>query len=347
MWPFGRAERRADATVQVVEDAVSQALGTGADAGELALAEAAAGLWERAIAGATVAPMSMALTPVSPPCLALAGRALATRGNAVFVIEVGEGVRLLPCSSWDVRGEADPATWRYRLDLIGPSGTMTVDRPSASVLHFRVGADAINPWRGRAPLRRSPLTAKLAGKLERHLTTGASVPAGLLIQLFGTPEQIKEWGPKLKRGGASIYPAGGATMSAADLVPRSRIEPANYGAKPSETAVTLRSEVGREVLSAFGVPPTLFAETGDGAGQREAWRRFWLSTIAPVGGVIEAELRAKLDPQASVEFPALRASDEDGRSRAASRRAAAFKTFRDAGIGRREALRLAGLDGAA
>ena len=59
--------------------------------------------------------------------------------------------------------------------------------------------------------------------------------------------------------------------------------------------------------------------------------------------VIEAELRDKLDSMAALAFPALRMSDEDGRSRAASRRAAAFKALKESGLSRDESLRLAGL----
>ena len=60
--------------------------------------------------------------------------------------------------------------------------------------------------------------------------------------------------------------------------------------------------------------------------------------------MMEAELRAKLDPEARISFPALRASDEDGRSRAVARRANALKTFLEAGLDREAALRLAGLE---
>ena len=59
--------------------------------------------------------------------------------------------------------------------------------------------------------------------------------------------------------------------------------------------------------------------------------------------MIQAELRLKLEASAEVSFEALRASDEDGRSRAISRRAAAAKTLSEMGIDRGEALRMAGL----
>lgn len=89
----------------------------------------------------------------------------------------------------------------------------------------------------------------------------------------------------------------------------------------------------------------LFAERGDGAGQREAWRRFRAGTVQPLAAVIQAEARAKLDPSGMFSLEAMRASDEDGRSRAVSRRAQAFKTVRDAGVKPKEARRLGGLEG--
>ena len=86
--------------------------------------------------------------------------------------------------------------------------------------------------------------------------------------------------------------------------------------------------LGQELAAAFGVSPSLFSPSGDGSGQRESWRRFWISTIAPIGRILETELRAKLDESASVTFEALRASDEDGRSRAVARRATAAATLK-------------------
>ena len=79
------------------------------------------------------------------------------------------------------------------------------------------------------------------------------------------------------------------------------------------------------------------------AASGEAWRRYWVGTVAPLTRMIEAECRDKLDPGATITLEALRASDEDGRSRAVARRASAFKTLVDTGMDRDEARRLAGL----
>ena len=350
MWPFSRTENRAsvrdvDATDALVAALQRQAAGTATDPDSLAVAEACAGLWERSLASATVTPpSSAALRPLTPILLAMIGRGLARRGDAVFLIGTNEdvGATLTPASSWNVRGDAAEDSWRYRLDLAGPSRTRTMDLPAASVLHFRMGADLQTPWRGRGPLRRSVATSSLAGEIERSFNAEAKLPVGRLLPLQGTPDQLAEITPGIREGGLLLVGAGQGGVG--EQVPSARYSVQGYGPNPSTAFEMLRSHVAEEIAAAFGVPPTLFNPGGDGAGQREAWRRFWIATVAPIGAMIEAELRAKLDPVAMVSFDALRASDEDGRSRAVSRRANAFKTFIDANVERGEAMRLAGLD---
>ena len=79
-------------------------------------------------------------------------------GKAVFLIDVDpvQGLTLAPSSSWDVQGGVLERDWIYRLDMIGPSGSRTVTRPAASVLHFRIGADSRAPWRGRPAAPEKP-----------------------------------------------------------------------------------------------------------------------------------------------------------------------------------------------
>lgn len=345
MWPFRNETRgAADATEARISAIEAEAHSPASDPEALGVAEACAGLWERSLAAATVAPASLALSPVSAAILALAGRGLARRGEAVFLIDTSEaGIRLVPAAGWDVRGGADPETWRYRVDLIGPSVTTTQNVAGQAVLHFRVGCDPRTPWRGKGPLKRGESTAKLAAKIETSATVEASMPIGRFLSIPLNPDQAQAQEKQLARTGAFVVTGVGQGTVTQDA-PNSRFSPVAYGPKPDQVLEALRTRAGQDVAAAYGVPPVLLASTGDGAGQREAWRRFWAATIAPLGSLIEAELQDKLDPAASVQFEALRASDEDGRSRAVSRRAAAFKTFTDAGLERAEAARLAGLD---
>lgn len=357
MWPFSRNRDRADiraeggglsATEITVEALQREARGQTVDSAALALAEGCIGLWSRALASATVQPASMALAPVLPPILALAGRMLATRGNAIFLIEIRSGRAMLhPAAGWDPRGGYRPESRRYRPTMSGPDGTRTVTVHGDAVLHFAVNATEAEHWRGRGPLWRSRATANLAAEIERQATKEAKINPLRVLQADmprgeNAGERRQQTDERLKAGGVLVLP--GLDMRGASAGERRAQQVLSIGPKPETAFEAMRARVMDDVCAAFGASPALFNPAGDGSGQREAWRRFWAGTVEPLGRLVEAELRAKLDPRARLSFAAMRASDEDGRSRAVSRRAAAFKTFMEAGIEREEALRLAGLE---
>ena len=66
------------------------------------------------------------------------GRSLIRQGEILFAIEIIKGrVELIPASSWDVTGEHDPTSWRYRLTLSGPSRLTTLSPvPNEGVVHI-------------------------------------------------------------------------------------------------------------------------------------------------------------------------------------------------------------------
>lgn len=251
----------------------------------------------------------------------------------------GTAVELVPVSAWDLYGGGSQArSWRYRLDFIGPTGSMTETLPADAVTHFRVGVDARTPWKGQAPLRRSPATAELAALIELSLANETRLPVTRLVPFqlqeggYGTAQDVAN---KVRQGGLVFY---------GDRQKGER-ETVKIGPHPDAVMAALRTDAGRDICAAFGVPPALFEARGDGSGQREAWRRFWAGTVQPLAATVQAELRAKLDPMAVVNLDAMRASDEDGRSRAVARRAQAFKVLKDSGISRGRAMRIAGLEG--
>ena len=340
-----RAEERA-ATGSKTKDEIARMdseARSGINADDLAMAEACAGLWERALASATTEPMTLPMQGINSMVLALAGRGLSARGEAVFLIMVdGDEVSLAPAGTWDINGDADPATWRYRVDLTGPSGTTSGTYPHDAVVHFRINADPRTPWRGKSPLKRAEATAKLAEAIEKSLTSEALLPVGRIAPYGGTPKQIAAYASNLVKGGITAWSASQTIPHGQE--PASRFSPQAYGPAPDQVMDALRTKTGFDICAAFGIPPALFESRGDGSGQREAWRRFWAGTISPIGKILEAEIKIKLDPDAVVSFEALRASDEDGRSRAVARRATAYKTYRDAGVEDGEARRLSGLE---
>ena len=79
------------------------------------------------------------------------------------------------------------------------------------------------------------------------------------------------------------------------------------------------------------VPPGLAFGTTDGTAAREAIRRWFHTSVSPVGRQVEAELRTKLEmPGLTLRFPALEAfaSDTVGKARTASLLVAAGEPVR-------------------
>ena len=95
LWPF-KTEHRASATDAIVNALISQASGASSppSAGDLAAVEAAAGLWSRAFASATVEPNTPTTSALSPGILAAIGRGLAVRGDVLMAIDFLDGVEL-------------------------------------------------------------------------------------------------------------------------------------------------------------------------------------------------------------------------------------------------------------
>ena len=362
-WPFRRQDRaekvtrdRQDENGIAAGDYVDQRLAWhwhyahGREA-RTAATETAANLFARCMASATVTPGSGPSQAVTPGIIGDAARRLVLKGEAVYAIEVRAGrVVALPTSGHIVElGGIDSDSWRYRVDLTGPSGNMVRDVGGAGVLHFVWHRAPHEPFTGQGPIDLAGASTELHSSIVATLDS-ASNPAlrgqavtvetiadgsrvALAIDDFAKARTILE----------RMYGAPGG-------LPLPMIPPGleigsldRNGATPAEVALLTATTEG--ILSSCGISPALFAATGDGSGQREAFRRLWATAILPLGKTMEEEIRRKLDPAASISFPDLRAQDEDGRSRAVARRANAFKTLRDAGVAEAEAKRLAGLGG--
>ena len=343
MWPFSRTERRqASYTDGVVEALLSRASGTHADVAATAAVEAAAGALSRAFASAEITPNSPATSGLTPDVLADIGRALIVHGEIVLILAVHEGqVRLSPAASWDVTGAANSATWRYRCDLAGPSGSVTLSRPSEGVVHCRYSTDPARPWVGVGPLERARLSGRLSAELEAALGDEASGTRGYVLPIPSDGQDssvadlrrdIGSLGGKTALVETAMAGWGDGRMAA----PRGDYEPKRIGASPPPSLATLRSDAAQAVLSACGVPVELVTP-GDGTGQREAWRRFLHGTVQPLAACVAAELGAKLDtPGLMLNFDRLFASDLSGRARA-------FQSMVGGGMAVDQAAGLAGL----
>ena len=363
LWPFARTEKRsatgggsqggAGFTDAVVRALLAQAAGEAtADPSATAALEAAAGSYARAFALAEVDPATPATRALTPGLLALMGRDLLRRGEFVHVIEVGSGgVRLQPGGSWDVRGGPDPLTWRYRVDVFGPSGNRTRHLPAAAVIHGRYSIDPARPWFGISPLGWAALTGRLHANLEDALSDEASGTRGHLLPVPQGPD-----GDEVDADGEPADPLADLRKDIAALrgrtvltettsagwsegreaAPAADWKPMRLGANPPPSLATLRTDSAQAVLAACGVSADLFV-AGDAAGQRESWRRFLHGSVQPLADLVAAELADKLDvPDLTLNFDRLFASDLSGRARA-------FGSLIKGGMDADRAARLAGL----
>ncbi|WBQ11433.1 phage portal protein [Hyphomonadaceae bacterium ML37] len=282
--------------------------------GELtATAQSCVSLWEHGLSLADVSGFDL-----DRQTLALAGRALALRGEAVFLIRED---RLIPAADWDL-ATRDGIPRAYRVSVSEAGGGVSMTALAGEVLHFRIGSDVAAPWSGTAPLKRSSLTAGLLHTLESALSdVYQNAPLGSQIVPFPeAPDTDLEAlgrgfrgrrGRVLLRESVHVTAAGGAAP-AQDWRPQD-VTPDLQRAMTKETLEAARSAI----LTAFGVLPSWFSSTAQGTLVREAQRHLAQWTLQPIAGGIAEEIERKTGQPVSLDVMApLQAYDAGGRARA-------------------------------
>ena len=340
MWPFAKMEHRESATDAIVSALISQAGGSSVPPSVEALGavEAAAGLWSRAFASATVEPQTPATIALTPSVLAAIGRGLAVRGEAVFEVEVNGALILTQASSWKVEGGTRPESWRYAVEMPLPSGKVAKRTlPAESVLHVRYATRPSKPWAGISPLGMADETRALATWIERRLAEEASTATSYVLPL---PEaaDVEALKADIKGGRGRLHIVGTTSTGWGDgtaAAPQRDWKSNRLGADPPEALGKLRSDVKNDIFGVYGIPSSIH---GTGGSARESYRQFLASTIQPLAKLVVEELAVKLDtPTLALEFTELRAADIATRARA-------FKQLVDAGMDAATAAALAGLD---
>ena len=302
--------------------------------------ESASGLVGRSFAAAGVTGDAMYTRALNPSIMELIGRAVVRRGEIVLYLDTShDGLSLIPVSTHSVDGNFHPSSWSYDLSLPGPGQLTSVAPVQADgVLHFRMNCDPETPWRGRSPLTVARAVADLLSSVSNYLIEESNAPRGqfLATPVDGADETISELKADIKTAAGAVLMVESMTNDF-DQGGRSAGEwktqhfGPSLGAGTVETARMARSEA----LGALGLNESLFS-AADSAALRESWRLALFSVIAPMGEIVQSELRAKLDPSVTLSWTELRASDLAGRARA-------FQSLVNGGMALDEATQVAGI----
>lgn len=286
--------------------------------------EACAGLVGRAFAAADVSGPDRIIAALDPALMNLIARALIRKGEVLLAIDVdGSGLHLSPAASHDVQGGVRPGSWEYRLHFAGPEKQKTTRLvEAAGVVHLRYAADPETPWRGVGPLQVAQLAGRLSAETVAALADEASGPRGQIMPLpvGNDPDDEDDPTAQLKtdlaRLKGSLALVEGGDWGSADASKMASWDKKRIGADPPQSLINQADLASREIYAAVGINPAIFTDS-QGTAAREAWRQALFGLIAPLGRIVQHELRDKLDaPDLSIDWTELRASDISGRARA-------------------------------
>ena len=278
---------------------------------------------------------------ITPELLGFIGASLIRHGEAVLWIRVRSGrLELIPVASYDVRGDAYPETWRYQIELQGPSTITRVVARETDVIHPRFSFEAARPWRGVGPLQRASIAGRLSAEVSAALADESSMTRGAVLPMPTRGDGVPELKADLKRlkGRVAFVEAHDSTGYG-----DSRKTPGSagwdlkrIGADPPVALVKLADQAFREVVAACGVNPGLVSDS-DGTALRESYRQAVHSVVTPLGVLVAAELTEKLGTDIQLDFSRVMSADIQGRARS-------LRSLTEAGVALPRALELAGFE---
>ena len=306
---------------------VSSGSGVIADASVVGALETCVSLYARSFLLADITPKNSRTATITPTLLSSIVRNILRHGESLHLLSVTPegGLVLTPCSSWDVSGNYDPASWVIRADLAGPSMSSSITAPYDSFLHIMYAYRAGMPWKGVSPLAWCPDTAQLMAGLERRLSEESCAPISHILPIptdGGADGEDDDPHAALKQ---DLRLGGGRTLllestaagwgDGRGAAPQRDWKSSRIGSSPPSAVTALREDAISSIMSALGCPPSLFLANSDGTSQRESLRR-WLHTSAlPTATLISTQLGAALDVDIKIGLDRILASDLSGRSR--------------------------------
>ncbi|WP_428927869.1 phage portal protein [Marinibacterium sp. SX1] len=295
-------------------------------------------LWESGIALADVEGTSLLTRRV----MVIAARALALRGEAVFLIRESG---LIPCSDWDLR-TANGVPTAYRVSVSEAGGGTTQTALADEVLHFRIGVDGVTPWAGQAPLKRARLTAGMLNAVETALAEVYET-APLASQIVPFPEAPQTDLEQMARGfrgnrGKVLIRESVNVAAAGGPAPAQDWKPHDLSPDLSRSMTKESLDAARNsILGVFGVLPGLMSPATTGPMVRECQRHTSQWMLQPIAALMAEEASEKLGTPVTIDtMRPLQAFDAGGRARAAATLVQALAMAKEAGVDKSEALHL-------
>ena len=237
------------------------------------------------------------------------------RASLLHVIDVNRAGRagLIVAAQWHFEGgDSRPDSWTVEATTYGPNSTTTVRVPYSGVVHLRWGSRPGQPEDGIGPLSWAHTTANLQSRTERSACPTKRAGRWRSFSRFPATAGTASDDDPLKLLKADIGKAKGAALLVETVMagfgegrgaaPARDWIASRLGPNPPEALAGIRNDAFDAVLSACGLPPSLFKANADGTAQREALRRWHLGTVLPLAGLIEDELSEKLEAEVRLRF---------------------------------------------
>ena len=307
MWPFKKPEpEKRGYSDLILAGLEANAMSQAAKVGQTAAIEAVAGLLARTLQGAMV--QAPDYLRINPDWLGTIGRQLVRDGEHLSRIAMTDNgqVALVPAGHWYFVDSmsALESTWKANVTEYGPSGSTTRTVNRAGLVFVRWASFPIEPEHGRSPARLASLTAKAAAESERLLGDELGGPIAQILTVpngqDGAELAAVQGGITKARGKAVMVETNQGGLGDMGTAPARDWVASRLGANPSQPVVEAADRAFSRMVAACGASVSLFTDA-DGTSQREALRRWHLSTVLPIIKLIEWELKNRIDPGITIK----------------------------------------------
>lgn len=219
-------------------------------------------------------------------------------GDAVYKIDADSptGGMLDRAGTFEVRGKRRP--YRYQIDVSHPDGQDTHHVSESEVLHLRLGADKMTPWRGRSVFHDVMLRC-----IDKGLIAGARFPTVRAISYprtagMGINDTTEKGQDAFDDQSFALLSRDGLLTLMDSSTPRGDASPlksADFQFRPDPQAVELRKELIQECFAAVGYPPAMMSAEAPGQSVRQEYTRWLVGVLQPMADILAGQIAASLE----------------------------------------------------